>query len=91
VQNAACVCEGNSFTDAKNNSQAVWNRSNRLNVFVEAPALDEFHGVEDAAIGEGSHIVNGHDAGMLESREDASFADQAIGEIAVGSWNIEDF
>src|SRR6266850_5924122 len=54
-------------------------------------ALDKFHGVENAAIRECSDVVHGYDAGMLETREDARFAEQAIGEIAFGSWEIQNF
>src|SRR5258705_6310968 len=54
-------------------------------------ALDKFHGVKNAAIRECSDIVDGHDAGMLETREDTRFADQTIGEIAFGSREIKNF
>ena len=91
MKNAARMRECNRIANAKEQTQAVRNRSNRLDVLVEALAFDKFHGVEDAAIGERSHIVNGHDSWMLESSQDASFADKAIGEVAVCSRNIEYF
>ena len=91
VQNAARMGECDGVADTQENSQAVRNRSNRLYVPVETAAFNEFHGVEDAAIGERSHVVNGHDAGMLESGQHASFTNKTIGEIAVCSRNFEDF
>src|SRR6266481_848381 len=91
VEDAARVRERDGIADAEKNSQTIRRRGDRLDVLVEAMALDKFHGVENAAVSECSDVMHGHDAGMLETREDARFADQAIGEISFGSREIENF
>src|SRR5207247_9895609 len=81
----------NGIANAKEETQAVRDRSNRLDVLVKAPAFDKFHGVENAAVAKRPHVVNGDDAGMLESSQDASFADKPTRQITVGCRNIEKF
>ena len=91
MQHAARVREPNGVTNAEKNSQAVRKGRDRLNIFVEPISLHKFHGVENAAVRQCTHVVNGHDAGMLESRQHARFADQPVCQVAVRSRNIEDF
>src|SRR5216117_670782 len=81
----------NGIANAKQETQAVRDRSNRLDVLVKAPAFDKFHGVENAAVAKRPQVVNGDDAGMLESSQDASFADKPTRQITVASRNIENF
>src|SRR5881396_908061 len=70
----------NGIANAKEETQAVRDRSNRLDVLVKAPA-----------VAKRPHVVNGDDAGMLESSQDASFADKPTRQITVASRNIENF
>src|SRR5216117_361712 len=79
----------NGIANAKEETQAVRDRSNRLDVLVKAPAFDKFHGVENAAVAKRPHVVSGDDAGMLESSQDASFADKPTRQITVASRNTE--
>src|SRR5439155_14932733 len=50
-----------------------------------------FHGVENAAVGERSDVMNRDDAGVFESGEHTRLADEPIGEIAVGGRAIKNF
>ena len=85
MQHAARVRERHGIADAQKQAEAIRRRRNIGDKFIEAPAFDKFHGVENTAIRERAHVVNGNDAGMLELREDAGFAHQAFAERAVGS------
>jgi len=60
-------------------------------MLVEALAFHEFHGVEDAAVGESSNVVDGDDAGMFEKGEHAGFAEEAASELAFVARDFEDF
>src|SRR5713226_3524754 len=91
VQHAARVRERHGVANAEKNAQTVRDGCDRLDILVEPPALDEFHGVENAAVRERSHVVDRHDAGMLERREHAGLANQTVGELAVCFRNIEYF
>jgi len=91
MQDAAGVRESDGIANPEEETQAVGERRNRFDVQVEALAFDKFHGVEDAPVGERADVVNGHDAGMLEARENASFAVEAMREVAAGNGNVKDF
>jgi hypothetical protein len=91
VEDAAGVGEGDGFADAEEEAEAVLHGFNGFDEFVEALAFNELHGVENAAVGESANIVYGDDAGMFEASEDAGFPHQAIGKIAVGTGDVEDF
>lgn len=91
MEDAPRMREGDGVADAQKDPETIGNRGKGSKVLVEALAFDEFHGVEDAAIGERPYIVNRHDAGMLEEGQDARFADEAIGKFAFFPGNFEDF
>src|SRR5258707_4621733 len=74
--------------NTKKNSQTVRDGSDRSNIVVEPLPSDKFHGVENAAVRECAHIVNGHDAGVLESGQYARLANQPDCEIAICSGDI---
>ena len=52
-------------------------------VFEGAP-LDELHGQERPAIGEGADLVDGRNAGMLQLAGDARLAEEALGGWRIG-------
>jgi hypothetical protein len=60
-------------------------------MLVEALALDKFHGVENPAVGKGPDVMDGNDAGMLKLSKDTSLAEKAIGKIARGAGDVQDF
>src|SRR5258708_2174807 len=91
MQNAAGVGERNRVTDAEKNSQTVRERGDGFNVLVQPLSFYKFHGVEHAAVRQSSHVVNGHDAGMLESSQHTSLANQPVCETAVCSEEVEYF
>jgi len=90
VENAARVGKRNRITNAQKNPQTIGNGCNRFDIFVEALAFDEFHGVKNTAVWERPDVVNGDDAGMFEGCEHACFTDKTVGEIAVGARTIDD-
>src|SRR5436190_1421066 len=62
----------------------VWSSASRgarpvAQPLVEGAALDEPHGQEWPAIGEGAEIVDGGDAGVLELAGDQRLVDEAAG------------
>ncbi len=69
----------------------VGNGVDRFEMLVEALPFDEFHGVEDAAISQRSHVVNRHDAGMLEPREHSGLTHQAAGKFALRAGYFKNF
>lgn len=68
VQHAARMRERDGITNAKKDSETIGYGFHVCEVFVQPLALDKFHGVENAAIGERPDVVHGNDAGMLEPR-----------------------
>src|SRR5260370_7708112 len=91
MQDAAGVGERKSITYAEKNPQTVWERGDGFNVFVQPLPFHKFHRVEHAAVRESSHVVNGHDARMLESGQHTGLANQPVCEIAVSSGEVEYF
>src|SRR6266446_8440037 len=91
MQYAARVGERNCVTDAEKNPQTVRERGDGFNVFVQPLPFHKFHGVEHAAVRQSSHVVNGHNARMLESSQHTGLANQPVCEIAVCSGEVEYF
>src|SRR5258707_5089654 len=91
MQYAAGVGERNRITYAEKNPQTVWERGDGFNVFVQSLPFHKFHGVEHAAVRERAHVVDGHNARMLESSQHTGLANQPVCEIAVCSGEIEYF
>src|SRR6266478_3624933 len=91
MQDAAGVGERNRITDAEKNPQTVWERGDGFNVFVQPLPFHKFHGVEHAAVRERAHVVNGHNARMLESSQHTGLANQPACEIAISSREVEYF
>jgi len=60
-------------------------------MYLPAAAFDEFHGVEDAAIGEGSNVGEQALAGMLEGRSTRASRMRRLARSAVPSRHIENF
>jgi hypothetical protein len=91
VYDAARVRERYGIANPQKKPEAVRDGFDRGHVLIETQALDKFHGVEYAAVGESANVVHGNDAGMFELREDAGFAKQAVGKIAAGAWDVQNF
>src|SRR5208283_5682852 len=85
------VRESYRVTDAKKNAQPIRNGLNRLEILVKTLPFDKFHGVENAAVGQRSHIVDRDDARMLQPREHARLTHQAAGKFAVRAWYFKNF
>src|SRR5437879_13381117 len=81
VQHAAHVRKRHGLTNPLEEAQPVWKRLDMLKMLIEAPALDELHGVENPSVGQRAYIVDRHDAWWLQSREDARFTEQPRGEL----------
>src|SRR5262249_41659688 len=64
VKHAAGVRESDGVADPKEYAKTIGDGSDGSKVLVEALTLDEFHGVEDATVGESADVMNGNDAGM---------------------------
>src|ERR1700747_3428638 len=91
MQNAARMRKGDGIADSQEKPQAVGHGVYFFDVALELLALDEFHGVEDAAILERADVVNGNNSGVLEPGQDARFTDQALCESVVLPGQIQDF
>src|SRR5688572_3772242 len=68
VDDIARVCIGNRIAYPQKNAKQLTPACITC-IFVEPPAVYESHYIEGAAIFESSGIVNGDNAGMLESRQ----------------------
>src|SRR6266568_5092590 len=91
MQHPMRVGECHGVTNAKEEPKAFRDGRDGLNVLVEPLALDKFHRIENPAITERSHVVNGHDARMFEPREHQRFTNQAVCEIAVRAGHVQNF
>src|SRR5215813_8220454 len=72
------VGEGDSVTDFLKYSQRIGESGIALFINIEAEAFDEFHRVKHVAVRQDSRVMNRHNAGMLELREDARFFQKSL-------------
>ena len=77
MHDAGGVRERDGLDDALEDREARGGLGHRREALFERAAVDEFHHVERAAIHERAGVVHGHDARMLEAREDLRFQGQA--------------
>src|SRR5882724_4749335 len=89
MQDSAGVREGYRVAHAQEQAQTVGHRVDRLNVFVETLAFDEFHGVEDATVLQRADVVYRDDSRVFETCEDLGFAHKAAGELAAALRRVQ--
>src|SRR5262249_10856263 len=92
MENSARVGKRNCVADAKEQTQALRQRIELRDVFIETKSFNELHGVKDATVRQRADIVHGNDARMFELREDARFAHEPPGELPIcigGVKNLE--
>ena len=65
--------ERDRLAHAKKHAEPVGQLATRRHPAIEPVAAHALHGVEQPAVGQLAEIVNRHDAGMLEPRQDARF------------------
>src|SRR5215469_6491228 len=58
-------------------------------MFIKATSSNEFHRVINATVWQCANIVHRNDAGMFELREDARFARESGGELAIRIQRVE--
>ena len=77
MQDAAVVRERDRLDDALKDAEPLGEGRLGCGERVETRPFDEFHRVEDPAVGKPPDVVNGRDAGVLEPRQDPRFACEA--------------
>ena len=70
VHDALGVGEGHRFARPLEQAQPPGQRSVRARVLVQALPANQAHHVEDAAVRQGAHVVDGHQPRVLEARQD---------------------